>query len=207
MTDTPQTAGAYLAPFFEKLRSGLPVRIVALGDSLTYGWEASFSYFDLFISKLRVDYCGVTIDGYNDGVCGDTAAGGQRRISDLLLRHEPNIVIVQFGINDLYAGVPLSEYSTSLGAIARKCLRDSALPLFISSGPLLLERDQQRINEYYDAMKIVAERYHVPMVDISAYWLQHTSSLRAFYFPDGVHPNDDGYRIMADALYAFCTTQ
>lgn len=189
----------------EKLKQGGPVRIVGLGDSLTYGWEASYSYFDLFISKLRADYCGVTITGHNAGICGDTAAGGEHRVNDTL-SEATDMVIVQFGINDLYLGVPIEEYKLSLRAIARKAIRQNAVPLFVTSGPLLYPEQQLEIAPYYDALKNAAHSYDCPVADIAAYWIMHYQDFRPFYYDDGVHPTDSGYKAMADALYTICET-
>ena len=187
----------------KKMEQREDTRIVGLGDSLTYGWEASFSYFDLFISKLRADYCGVTIQGHNAGICGDTAAGGERRIA-ALLDTPTDLVIVQFGINDLYSGVPIANYKASIGAICRKIIRAGAIPLPITSGPLLYSDQQENIAPYYRAVKEITDAYECPFADIAERWHMRHANLTNFYFNDGVHPNDSGYLAMADALYEIC---
>ena len=192
-----------ISDVLEKLNRGNAVRIVGLGDSLTYGWEAAFSYFDLFISRLRTDFCGVTVSGHNAGLCGDTASGGESRVTRLL-EDKTDLLIVQFGINDLYSGISLEKYSESLGVIARKAIRASALPLFITSGPLLYPEQQRDIASFYSALHTVAASYDCPVADIAAYWHTHFNDFTPFYYNDGVHPNDAGYRAMADALYQLC---
>lgn len=194
-----------LKPIQEKLKNDKPVFISALGDSLTYGWEASFSYFDLFISKLRSAFCGVRITGHNAGVCGETAEDGLRRLPNLLAS-TPDVLIVQFAINDMYSGVPLTRYAAALSAIARKTVRSDTIPIFITSGPLLHKDERTRILPFYSKMETVAHSYDVPFADISSYWLSHNSNISEHYFDDGVHPNDNGYHVMANALYQIFKT-
>ena len=193
----------YFSTIFKKLERREEIRIVGLGDSLTYGWEASFSYFDLFISKLRANYCGVTIQGHNAGICGDTAAGGERRVV-ALLAPPTDAVIVQFGINDLYSEVPIAGYKASMGAICRKIIRAGAIPLPITSGPLLYSDQQKKIAPYYRAIKEITEAYECPFADVAERWHKRHANLKDLYFEDGVHPNDSGYHAMADALYEIC---
>lgn len=191
-----------LHPIWNKLQNLESVSFTALGDSLTYGWEASFSYFDSFIAKIRAQFCGAIIVGTNAGVCGDTVLDGVRRLP-ALLDNPPDILLVQFGINDLYANIPIEQYGKALAAIARKAIRSNAIPVFVTSGPLLHPDDRKRIQLYYDEMKKVAKSYEAPLVDLAAYWLERSVDLNADYFDDGVHPNNHGYTIMAEGLFQF----
>jgi acyl-CoA thioesterase I len=189
------------AHIVEKLKRGDSVRIVGLGDSLTFGWEASFSYFDLFISRLRADFGAESVTGVNAGICGDTASGGASRVGRLL-NEKTDLLLIQFGINDLYAGVPLHSYGQALGAILDTAIQSGASPLPVTSGPLLYPEQQRDIAPYYQTLHRVAESFDCPTADIAGYWHAHFNTFSPFYYEDGVHPNDAGYRAMADALYA-----
>ena len=111
------------------------------------------------------------------------------------------MVIIQFGINDLYSGVPVDSYKTSISAIIRKVVRAHAVPLPVTSGPLLHPEQQRDIAPYYQALRDAAASYECPLADIAAVMHEQHQNFHEFYFDDGVHPNDNGYRAMADALY------
>jgi acyl-CoA thioesterase I len=198
MSDTAQTT--QLNNIVNRLHSGDTVRIVGLGDSLTHGWEASFSYFDLFISRLRTEFNSATVNGINAGICGDTARGGVTRVGRLL-EEKTDLLLVQFGINDLYCGVSIDSYADALGAIAQKTIQSGSLPLLVTSGPLLYPEQQREIAPYYNALHRVAANLQCPTADIASYWRTQFTTFSHFYYEDGVHPNDAGYRAMADALY------
>lgn len=198
MSDAAQTT--QLNHIVNRLNSGDSVRVVGLGDSLTYGWEASFSYFDLFISRLRTEFNSATVNGINAGICGDTASGGATRVGRLL-EEKTDLLLVQFGINDLYCGVSVNRYADALNDIAQKAIQSGSLPLLITSGPLLYPEQQREIAPYYTALHRVATNLQCPTADIATFWHSQFTTFSQFYYEDGVHPNDAGYRAMADALY------
>ena len=59
-----------------KLKSGEDVKIVAIGDSLTYGWQVSKGYLDFLKEMLRKRYPKAAFQIVNKGIPGDTASGG-----------------------------------------------------------------------------------------------------------------------------------
>ncbi|MCP4676115.1 MAG: hypothetical protein GY854_11535 [Deltaproteobacteria bacterium] len=85
----------------EKLANGDKVAIAGLGDSLTYGWMVRHGFFDRFLDGLETRYPDARLIRINAGVPGDTAAGGVSRL-DRVLEKKPNLLIVQFALNDLF---------------------------------------------------------------------------------------------------------
>jgi lysophospholipase L1-like esterase len=82
-------------------------RWVAMGDSITHGG----SYHQQVELFLLTRYPKQTITVINAGVSGDTAAGALTRLDWDVLAHQPSVVSLMFGMNDvgryLYApGVP-----------------------------------------------------------------------------------------------------
>ena len=81
-----------------------PVRIVALGDSLTagLGLPANAAFPARLEQALRAKGIGVEIS--NAGVSGDTAAGGLARL-DWSVPEGTDAVIVELGANDTLRGI------------------------------------------------------------------------------------------------------
>lgn len=61
------------------------------------------------------------------------------------------------------------------------------------------------LKEYVEAIREVAEHYSLPILDLyKTSGLQpEISVIRETYMPDGLHPNDAGYRVLADKVIAF----
>src|SRR5690349_16173737 len=99
-----------------------PVKIVALGDSLTAGYGLSAS--DAFPPKLQraLKAKGIDVEIVNAGVSGDTATGGLERL-DWAVAPGTDAVIVELGANDMLRGLDHKTTRAALDTIVRR-LRD-----------------------------------------------------------------------------------
>ena len=59
------------------------------------------------------------------------------------------------------------------------------------------------LSDYVDAIKVVCEKYSVPVIDLfNEYPVDPSDSAdRVAYIPDGLHPNSDGHEIIADLIF------
>ena len=185
----------------EALREGRPVSIVGLGDSLTFGWEVDRSFFDRAMATLAERYPATALQGLNAGIPGDTAQGGSRRLSPLLHR-SPDVVVVQFGLNDAFLGVPLPAFERALEDIAVRCRAAGAAPVLATSCPLRDARDDDLADRYYHAITAVGARLECPVAALHAWWRRHAPAGAALHGDDGVHPSEGGHRLLADGLLA-----
>ena len=96
-----------------------PVRIVALGDSLTAGLDLAAA--DAFPAKLAaaLKARGLAVEVTNAGVSGDTAASGLSRL-DWSVPEGTDAVIVEFGANDMLRGIDPKVTRQALEQIVRR---------------------------------------------------------------------------------------
>ena len=94
-------------------------RILAVGDSLFagYGLGPGESYPDKLEVALRAQ--GINARVTNAGVSGDTSAAGAQRFAFVLDAQpaRPDLVLVEFGGNDLLRGLPPAETRKNLEAM------------------------------------------------------------------------------------------
>lgn len=95
------------------------VRLLAFGDSLTagYGLERDDGLVPRLQDWLRAR--GHDVEIINDGITGDTTAGGKNRIASSLMRHQPDAVMVELGGNDLLINTDPQLVESNLDAILR----------------------------------------------------------------------------------------
>ena len=107
-----------------------PVRIVALGDSLTAGFNLPGSA--AFPAKLEksLKQKGVAVEIANAGVSGDTASGGLGRL-DWSVPDGTDAVIVELGANDMLRGVDPAVTRRALEEIVRR-LTDRHIPVLLA---------------------------------------------------------------------------
>lgn len=86
--------------------------VLILGDSLSYGTGANTGedYPSLLTKSTGWDII-------NEGVPGDTTAGGLARLPDLLEVYQPKLLIVELGGNDLLRQTSPTEITQNLNSI------------------------------------------------------------------------------------------
>ena len=103
-------------------------RVLALGDSLTAG--AGVAPEEAWPDLLAQQTGWVVING---GVSGDTSGGGLRRLPALLEQHNPALVLVALGGNDMLRHVPQEETIANLGQILAMIKAHGAKPVLLAT--------------------------------------------------------------------------
>jgi acyl-CoA thioesterase-1 len=130
------------------------VRVVAFGDSNTYGMNMAReqSYPAQLEAMLKAKGLNVRVD--NQGIPGDTAAGGLARV-DSAVPAGTRVAIVLFGINDARKGVPAATFEQNLSEIfARLKARNVRI--------VLCFRGHSLLNDYKGAYSRVGKKYGAP---------------------------------------------
>jgi acyl-CoA thioesterase-1 len=107
-----------------------PVRIVALGDSLTAGFNLPASA--AFPAKLgkALKEKGLAVEIVNAGVSGDTTSGGLARL-DWSVPDGTDAVIVELGANDMLRGIGPAVTRRALEEIVRR-LTERRIPVLLA---------------------------------------------------------------------------
>ena len=171
------------------------ITILALGDSLTagYGLPQEYSFASRLEQTLREE--GNDVRVINGGVSGDTAYDGLLRL-DSLLEHRPHLVIVQFGANDIYMGLPVDDVRTSLERIINRCRRAGAL-VFLAGIACLLDPDNDYSLRFHKAFDDLAREKGVPFLPDFMPGIPGDPELT---LPDGIHPNKAGVDRMVENI-------
>ncbi|HLL13471.1 MAG TPA: arylesterase [Pyrinomonadaceae bacterium] len=173
-------------------------KIVALGDSLTAGYGLSLheSYPSLLQEQLKRD--GFDYEVVNAGVSGDTTAGGLSRL-DWTLEGDVRFVILELGANDILRGLPTSETRRNLAQIIERSRARGAQVLLAGMlAPTNYGAEYQRASmEIFPAL---AEEYDLPMIP---FFLDRVAGIENLNLEDGVHPNPEGTRIVAETVYQY----
>ena len=179
-----------------------PLRLVALGDSLTqgYGLPPAEGFVPQLEAWLRAEGREVTV--LNAGVSGDTTAGGRARVG-WALADGADAMIVALGGNDLLRGILPEVSRANLDAILTEAAAQSVPVLLVG-----MEAPGNYGPEYRKAFDAIypdlAEAHEVPLVgSFLAPLLEGTgdpASLGAYLQPDGLHPNAEGVARIVEGL-------
>ena len=197
--DTREPVSSQPAPAATPATNSDAPKIVAFGDSLTAGYRLASereSYPALLREMLRRD--GYDYEVVNAGVSGDTSADGLRRI-DWMFEGNSNVrvLVLELGANDLLRGLPVREMKKNLSEIIRRAKARGARVLLAGMiAPTNQGRDYQR--ESAEAFKSLAAEHQVPLIP---FFLDRVAGNAELNQPDGIHPNPEGTKIVAETVY------
>ena len=208
------------------LEANGPITIVAFGDSVTHGALAGgeINYETVYWNRLRVMLNGVRnyvpVNVINAGIGGITAKGSLERIESQVLKHEPDLVIVCFGLNDVNG--TLETYLSSLRTIFEKCLASGAEVIFLTPNMLntyvaegtearYLEyaaktaqmQNEGRMDLYISSAVRLAEELGIPVADAYAEWkrLSETEDTTLLLANRINHPTKEMHALFAEKLF------
>lgn len=186
------------------LHNGSDVTIVAFGDSITAGYAVRRGFPSFWKEMLGQLYPDARIEMINSGVSGDTTMDGFARLDWAVLSYEPDLVTINFGINDCVYGLGLEEFEANLVEMIRRIRAGPASEmLLLSSQPLETPPYDRQVQDYYQAIERVAKEMDVGFVDVYAAWMERVrkgTPLSSLIIPGLDHPNEAGYRIIAEEL-------
>ena len=188
----------------QELESGADATIVCFGDSITAGYAVRRGFPSFWLESLRQRFPDSKIEMINSGISGDTSQDGLGRLDWAVLSYEPDLVTINFGINDCVLGLSLEEFEMNLVVMVRRIRAgpDSEI-LLLSSQPLESPPYDQRVLDYYQTVERVAKEMNVGFVDVYGAWMKRVRAgmpLDSLILPGLDHPNEAGYRIIAEEL-------
>jgi len=169
-------------------------RIVFMGNSITEGWLQINPEF--FKDKPYLDR----------GISGQTTPQMLVRFRQDVVNLKPKAVVILAGTNDIAGNTGpstlemIEDNIASMVEIAKanniKVLLCSVLPAFdypwkpgLNPAEKIVELNKW-IKNYCEENKLIYVDYFTPMAD-------ERNGLKKEYSEDGVHPNEDGYKVMA----------
>lgn len=167
--------------------SAEPLRLLALGDSLTagYGVGPGDSFPDQLQRALRA--AGYDVAVVNAGVSGDTSAGGRARL-DWALADRPQVAIVELGANDGLRGLDLGQMEANLDDILTR-LKAQGVRVLLTG----MRAPPNYGADYAQAFAAVFPRLaHRHQVAFYPFFLDGVARDPRFNQPDGLHPTADG---------------
>lgn len=178
------------------------VRILAFGDSLTYG--SGVPPAEGFVPQLEAWlHANGAPDAVvvNAGVPGETTAEGLQRIAGVLGETSPDAVIVALGANDLLRGLSTSRMFANLDGILA-AVDARRLPALLAGLPAVPTWRKQDRASYRAAFRAVAERHGAIFVPsfLGGMSGQGIAGVRRMMQPDGIHPNAEGVRANVAAI-------
>ncbi len=208
-----------LGNVLQKLEAGEEVRIAYLGGSITAqaGWRLkSFDW-------LKQQYPKANLVEINAAIGGTGSDLGVFRLDHDVLRHKPDLLFVEFAVND--GGATPERIHKAMEGIVRKTWRANAETdicfVYTLTSSMLGDMQRGKFPRAASAMEELADRYGIPSIHMAfeAARLEAEGKLlfkadkpqtekqrqaigdKIVFSPDGVHPyTDTGHQLYLEAI-------
>lgn len=160
--------------------------IICFGDSITFGVGAKPGEdYPAVLSRMTA------MPVINAGVDGETSTEALKRLDSDVLDREPLLVVIEFGGNDFLRQIPLEVTTNNIKAMVEKIQAKGAMVAIadISVGLIM--------GEYHEPLYNLAKEkdtIFIPKIFSGIFTNPRLQS-------DFVHPNADGYKIIAQRVY------
>ena len=138
-----------------------PINIVAFGDSVTHGAVAQgeINYETVYWNRLKNKILEVRnyvpVNVINAGIGGITASMSLERMDSQVLCHNPDLIIVCFGLNDVNA--EYDRYINAMRVIFEKSLKSGAEVIFMTPNTFNTSVAPDTPREHYEYAKVTCE--------------------------------------------------
>jgi lysophospholipase L1-like esterase len=200
-----------LPHFFNRMKMNDTLRVVYLGGSITQ----APGYRIKSANWLRSRYPEKILETFNAGVGGTGSDLGAFRLSDDVLSHHPDLVFIEFAVND--QSTDTSKVLSAMDGIIQQILAadptTSICLLYTVSEQMLADYKLGQLPASVRTMERVAKHYQLPSINFApeVLALQKTGKLvfrrtgedhlgKIIFTADGTHPLDAGHELYAQQL-------
>ena len=172
-----------------------PIRIVALGDSLTAGYNLpQKAAFPAVLEKaLRAK--GYNVEVVNAGVSGDTSTGGLERL-DWSVPEGTDGVIVELGANDMLRGLDPAITRRAIERIVER-LKARNIPVMLAGMYASRNLGPDYVRKFDSLYRDIADKHGLVLYP---FFLEGVAGDRSLNLPDGLHPSAKGVEVIAERI-------
>ena len=202
-----------------------PINIVIFGDSVSHGAVNGYIdyenvYWNLLKRKLNSFRDYVPVNMINVSIGGTTSKESLPRFERQALVHEPDLVIICFGLNDVNGS--LENYLNSLESMFKKCIDNNVDVIFMTPNMLNTYvaddtsenlrnyaaktadfQNNGKMDEFMSSAVALADKMGVKVCDCYSKWkdLSKTEDTTLLLANRINHPVSEMHNLFADSLY------
>lgn len=182
------------------------MKIVCLGDSLTYGFGARRS---MVWTKIAQDKLGMEI--INEGICGDTTSGMIGRFYNAVYAKSPAAVLIMGGVNDFIVGADIGTVKSNIMSMAHQSIAKYIEPIIGIPTKIYAENVRSDWAEFSDFNKVAKElaeyrqwliklcnTFNFKYIDFYSELENKAGTEARNLYVDGLHFNEKGNELLAE---------
>jgi hypothetical protein len=178
------------------------MRLLIRGGSIAAGVGVSRGY----VEHLRDRYDRSAVEVVNRSRAGETTFDGVWSFDQDIAPYSPDILLLNFAIDDAFGSVYRSEMKENLVCITRKTRErfSTAIVTMATAHPFENPYDMEAVHIYYRTIREVCVDLGCELIAVHTYWAgylqEHQLNHSDCLLPDNKLPNALGHTIYAQAI-------
>lgn len=168
--------------------------ILALGDSLTEGYQLPAEQAYPAQLKNMLQSKGYNYDVINSGVSGETSTGTAERIDWILSQIDADIVILTIGANDAMRGIDLDITRSNISQIIQT-IQAQNIPIILGGMEIYQNLGSDYVTQFASLYPALAKEYQTALIP---FFLQGVAADPTLNLADQIHPNQAGYGVIVE---------
>lgn len=183
------------------LAAGEGVKVLLLGDSLTEGYGvAEDATYAASLERAMEAMGRADVVFRNAGIGGSTSASGLARLRwHLREKPPPSVLVLALGANDGLRGADPAKIKRNLRAVI-KLARENRMKVLLAGMKVPPNYGREYAAGFEAVYKELAREEKVPLIP---FLLEGVAADPDLNLPDGIHPNEKGYRIVARTVLKY----
>lgn len=177
------------------------VKLLIRGGSIAAGYNVIKSYVEIITESLLKQ----GIEVINRSRYKETTFDGVDTFYQDIDFFRPDILLIQFSIDDAFQCVYRSEFQENIVQMIRLArVRFNPIVLLATSHTFDDPDDMDAVNIYYRSLKIVTSDMNCELIPVHYYWAGYLEEYglrnKDLVLSDSRYPNEKGHRIIAEAV-------
>lgn len=200
----------YLSDFKKELTLKWPenrtLNIVFHGHSVPTGYACTpvvntlQAYPHLVFHALKAQYPYAVLNVITTSIGGEQAEQGEKRFKDDVLTHRPDVLCIDYALNDRTIGLERSEKAWR--KMIESALAENLKVILFTPTPDLTESimdEKSPLSEHAEMIRQLAEEYHIGLVDSYQLFKEKAENGEELqkYMSQNNHPNSAGHSCVA----------
>jgi lysophospholipase L1-like esterase len=177
------------------------MKLLIRGGSIAAGLGVTKSYADILKESLLKK----GIEVINRSRYGETTFDGIGTFNEDIANFAPDILLINFGVDDAFGYVYRSEFQENLVQMIRLArLRFNPVIFLATSHTFDNPNDMDAISIFYRSLRIVASDLGCELIPVHNYWAgyleEQNLSSKDLVLSDFRYPNERGHQVIAEAM-------
>ena len=177
----------------------------AFGDSITDGYGVARGFVSFLAGMIQEQTPDRSWALIQRGMSGETSLDGLYRLDIDVVSHDPDLVTINFGVNDAFSGISPQRFASLLQEMVARIQEGGCRrPVLLSSEVIPEPMAERQVLPYWDVMRDVAAETGAVYADVNGRWQAEIDAGRnqwELIIPGDLHPNEEGHRFIADVVF------